>query len=124
MARIIVDTSSILFGISCRKDVFAIASRSFRNATITVSKGVIRELSGISKNRGVRGSTAKAALALIRVKNVKVDTDNGSVDSWILRIAARHNNSIVITNDTALFKKAESANPNVFKLSKSGLLRR
>ena len=123
MARVIIDTSSILYGISFRKDIFAIAAMRFPGSTMIISKGVLRELSGISKGNGRRGADAMAALALIRVKNVKVDTDSGTADSWALR-SARHNNFIVITNDTALLRRIKQINPNVFKLSKSGAIRR
>lgn len=120
----IIDTSSMLFGISLRKDAFEIAGRRFHRCTFLASRGIIRELGGISKNSGRKGASARAALSLIRVKNLKVDSDNGSVDSWIASTAARHNNIVVITNDTLLFKKVRSFNRNVFKLSKSGTLKR
>ncbi len=124
MAQVIIDTSSIIFGISLRKDAFGIAKRRFNRCTFLTSRGIIRELHGISKNRGRKGASARAALSLIRVKNLKVDSNNGSVDSWIASTAARHNNIVVITNDTLLFKKVRPVNGNVFKLSKSGILKR
>ncbi len=122
MENVIVDTSSILFGMAAKKDVFSIAAKRFHKPVL-ISRGVLNELLGISKNKGRRGASARAALALIRVKNVKVHRDKGSVDSWIAGSAAKHNNTVVITNDTALFRKVRSVNRNVFKLSRSGTLR-
>ncbi len=124
MTYVIIDTSSILFGLSFNKDVFAIAARRFPGSKPMISRGIIGELRAISKNMGRKGATAAAALSLIRVKNVKVDANSGNVDSWVYRTAARYNNFIVITNDTALFRRVRGANPNVFKLSKSGILKR
>ena len=119
----IIDTSSILFGISFRKDAFEIAKRRFHGCTFLIPRGIVRELDSISRNRGRKGAGARAALSLIRVKNLKVNSNNGSVDSWIASTAARHNNIVVITNDTVLFKKVKPVNRNVFKLSKSGTLK-
>ncbi len=119
---VIIDTSSILFGISMKKDVFQAAKNKFPGCTLTISKGILRELSGLSRSTGRRSASAKTALALIRVKNVKVDNDNRGVDSWVYR-TAKHNNFIVITNDTALFRKVKRINQKVFRLSKNGFLK-
>lgn len=123
MQYVIIDTSSILFSLSFRKDAFSIAERRF-HALPLISKGVIRELRGISTNRGKKGQTARTALSLIRVKKVKVDNDNGNVDSWVYRTAAKGKACAVVTNDTALFRRVKLSNRNVFKLSKNGLLKR
>ena len=109
---------------SVRKDVFECVKMRFPTNSPLVSRGVLRELERISKNRSARGASARAALALIKAKRVKVESNPGYVDSWIARAAARYNNSIVVTNDTALFRKLKAAGTNVFRLSKSGILKR
>ncbi len=120
----IIDTSSILFGISIRKDIFESVRAKFPKSVPLVSRGVLRELGMISKNKGARGASAGAALALVKAKRVKVEPNAAYVDSWISSAAARYINSIVVTNDTALFRKLRGAGTNVFRLSKSGILRK
>lgn len=119
----IIDTSSIVFGLSYGKDTFEIAERRLRKKAM-VSRGVLRELSGMTRNKGKRGAMANTALSLIRVKKVKVDNNTSIVDSWVYRMAATHENYAIVTNDTELFRKASSVNQNVFKLSRSGILKR
>ncbi len=118
-----VDTSSIVFALQHGKDPFAAAERRLHRKSL-VSRGIIRELSGMARNRGKRGAIARTALSLIRVKKVKVNNNNETVDSWVYRIAATHKNYAAVTNDTDLFRRIRPVNQNVFKLSKSGILKR
>ena len=97
MDFIIVDTSSIRFGFSNKKDAFEIVKRYFPVKQLLVSKGVLRELAGISMNKGKRGASAKAALEAIRYKKIEVDSNNADVDSWVCNAARRYPHSVVIT---------------------------
>ena len=96
----------------------------FPKSTTVISRGVIRELEMISKNKGARGAFAGAALALVKAKRVRVEPSTSYVDSWVAGAAARYINSIVVTNDTALFRKLRAAGTDVFRLSKSGILKK
>jgi rRNA-processing protein FCF1 len=122
LASIIIDTSSILFGFASKKDVFHIASVQL-HGNLIISKGVIRELASKASNRGARGAHAKAALESLRHMSINIMSDQGNVDSWITRSAKRLN-AVVVTNDTMLAKRLSSSNIMVFKLSKSGQMRR
>lgn len=119
----ILDTSSILFGFSNMKDTFEIVKERFPGRGILVSKGVLRELAGISLNRGRRGTSARAALEAIRYKKIEVDNDNKDVDPWVVAAARRYPHSVVITNDTELYKKLKNINIESFKLTKDGHLK-
>lgn len=123
MAYAIIDTSSILFGFSYRKDAFAIAERAFSGLEPLVSRGTLRELEKASSNRGAKGAAARVALSILKLKKIRVDTNTGNVDSWIIRKAASMPGTVVVTNDTELLMKLKSLGVRTAKLSKSGKLR-
>ncbi|MCL5262342.1 MAG: hypothetical protein M1390_00675 [Candidatus Marsarchaeota archaeon] len=123
MRYVIVDTSSILFGLAHRKDVLGIAERSLPGFTPLISSGVIRELRHHSLNKGAKGASARAALSILKLKKIRVDNTSGDVDSWILRKAVSEAGSLVVTNDTPLLRKLRLSGVRVMKLSKSGKLK-
>ena len=120
---VIIDTSSIVFGFSFKRNVFEAANEAFPGREIVISAGVLRELRGIARNRGRRGAAAGTALLSVSSKSIKVDKDGGDVDSWIAAASARYNNSIVITNDTELLGRIRRSGGKALKLSKSGILK-
>ena len=122
MGYALVDTSSILFGLSFNKDVIAAVSEQLLLKP-AISRGVLRELEGIAENSGSRGATASTALAMLAQKSIKVYGDNGNVDRWLVGQAAK-DGSAVVTNDTKLIKMLVANGITSFKVSKSGLLKR
>jgi rRNA-processing protein FCF1 len=120
---IIIDTSSILFGFSNRRDVFDIARRRFPGTEVLISAGILGELSKLAVNRGAKGAGAKTAIEALKYKKVDVDNSTGSVDSWIYAKSQEYPHSVVITNDTELYKKLKTSNIKCLKLTKAGLLR-
>ncbi len=123
MDFLIIDTSSIVFGFSNKKDVFEIAHSRFPAYGILISAGILGELSKIARNRGGKGSGAKTAIESLKFKKVNVDNSTGSVDSWIYAKSQEYPHSVVITNDTELYKKLKTSNIKCLKLTKAGLLR-
>jgi rRNA-processing protein FCF1 len=123
LGEVFIDTSSILFGFSNKRDVFESVRGMFPSATTVISKGVIRELRGLSGNKGRKGSNARAALIAVKAKKVKVDNNTGNVDRWILSAAASTPDSVVITNDTDLGRALKRKGTVVFKISRDGSLR-
>lgn len=119
----LVDTSSILFALKYRKDAFQLISEQLPVCSPAISRGIMREIQGISGNAGKRGAEARAALAALKSKNVKVYNINVNVDTWLLRQAKR-THDIVITNDTELAARLSYFGVNCFKVSRSGRLRR
>ena len=123
LAYAIIDTSSILFGIRYKKDVFEIASEKYPLRKQLISDGIISELEKMASYKGTKANEAKIALKILRHKNLKVDNKTEYVDSWILDTASKNADSLVITNDTKLFKNLKSKGIEAKKLSKSGELR-
>jgi rRNA-processing protein FCF1 len=123
MDFLIIDTSSIIFGFLNKKDVFAAARRDYPSYNILISTGILTELSRIARNSGVKGSGAKTAIEALKFKKVNVDNNIGSVDSWIYERSREYPHSVVITNDTELYKRLKSVNIKCLKLTKAGLLR-
>jgi len=119
---VLVDTSSILYGLENSKDVFEITKSRFPGCDIMISKGVVAELSGLSNSAGKTAQLAKTALQIIKLKRIRVDNITGSADNWIFSKAIAEP-SIAITNDTQLCKRLKSRKVNTFKLSKKGILK-
>lgn len=123
MAYLIIDTSSMLFGFANGRNVFEIAASNFHGRKMLVSAGIVSELNGIAKNRGKRGLSARLALNEIRAKKIGVDNTK-EADLWIERRARSSNGTIVITNDTPLARALSRSGVAVYKLSRSGSLKR
>lgn len=122
MALAIVDTSSIIFALSNRKNVFeALKSRGY---TPCISRGITRELRGMSLGRGRNASLARIALLEVKAKGINIYPANYYPDKWILSAASRHSGSMVVTNDTALARKLVGLGIGVLKVSKEGILKR
>jgi rRNA-processing protein FCF1 len=119
---VIVDTSSILFGFANRKSAFD-AARAELGESCLVSKGIINELTSISKRKGIRGGAAKAALWELSLKRIKIDANSKYPDSWIRQRVDQPGIGAVITNDTKL-ASAIKRKILVFKLSREGKLRK
>ncbi|MEM3875812.1 MAG: hypothetical protein QXP35_01940, partial [Candidatus Micrarchaeaceae archaeon] len=117
MKYIIIDTSSILFGLKYKKNVFeVIKTKYISNYKIFISKGIINELARLSKSKSKLAVIAKMALLLIykiRQNERKVfiyKRSNINVDTWILNISNDLKNIDIITNDTNLAKKIHKKN--------------
>ncbi len=123
MGYLIIDTSSMLFGFAYNRNVFEAAMRRFPSSTLLVSRGIIRELTRFSSQKGKKGLRARIALLELKAKKINVDNINANADSWILDTAPKRRGSVVVTNDTALAKRLSSKGVRVYKISRSGLLK-
>jgi rRNA-processing protein FCF1 len=122
LGYVVVDTSSILFGFANRKSVFEAVAAQLGEKCL-VSKGIISELTKISKRKGTGGGEAMAALRELSLKGIKTEADSKYPDSWIKDIAGSKEVSAVVTNDTAL-ASAIKGKVIVFKFSREGKLRK
>ena len=120
LGRIIIDTSSILFALSKKVDVFESAQTELAMKPL-VSKGILTELSRMSKGSGKKARDAKVALAMIKAHKVEVNPDNKYVDSWILSQAT--SGMAVCTNDTELRKSLRLKGASVYAISEGGKFR-
>ena len=138
MRNIVIDTSSILFGLKFNKNVFEIIKKEYiSNYKIILSKSIINELLRISKTKSKVAFNARTALSiisLIKENERKVfiyKASNINVDKWILELPERFPDLIIITNDTLLAKKLlndnkinRNKNIRLFKLTKQGILKK
>ncbi len=119
--RIVLDTSSILFGFSNSVNVFSKAQEHFPGCTIVLSNGVISELEKLSKGNSKVSGYARIALLEIDAYKQKIEIEKSRmyVDKWI-EAKSRHAGYIICTNDTALRKRIRKGAAKVFALSRSG----
>lgn len=122
MKLAILDTSSILFGLSNNIDPFERLRESFPDYKIVVSQGIVRELAEMSGSRKRQKVQAKIGLALIKKNLITVLKGDEYVDSWILGNVGRWE-CIVCTNDVRLKAKLKSRGVKVLSLSRGGMLR-
>lgn len=122
MRYIVIDTSSILFGLANGKDVFQAARDGQQGYTPLISKGVIGELEAIKARKGKFGKYAGAALVLISMSHIGASSDTSPVDDWIAK-EAKENGYAVCTNDTALKRSLKKARIRVFSMTRSGSIR-
>jgi rRNA-processing protein FCF1 len=123
VCNVFVDTSSILYGFENGKNVFRSIAEQFPGCKPYVSKGIIRELTKISNNKGKKGVSAKVSLAEIKAARIGIYKSNASGDAWLLSLRLSNECCKVITNDSVLAKKLKSLGANVLKLNKNGILR-
>jgi rRNA-processing protein FCF1 len=123
MHHLIIDTSSIVFGLSNKRNVFESANEQLPNHRIIVSNGIIKELKKIGKGRGKYAKFANVGISLInRYDNIEVSKDSSYADSWITKKATELN-CAVCTNDTKLKRSLKAKGITVYSISRSGLLR-
>jgi rRNA-processing protein FCF1 len=120
LGKIIIDTSSILFALSKKIDIFD-SVRDELEMKPLVSRGVLNELSRMSRGSSRKARDAKVALAMIKKHLIDVSPDNTYVDSWILSQAGSV--SAICTNDTELRKNLRSKGATVYTLSEGGKFR-
>ena len=98
---IVVDTSSIIFGLSKKHDVFSALEERFPGYTMLISQGILNEIKGIAGGNGRYAKYAKAALEIInRNKRIEINRSMAYPDSWILASSSKA--EAVCTNDIAL----------------------
>ncbi|MDE1870957.1 MAG: hypothetical protein KGI06_01830 [Candidatus Micrarchaeota archaeon] len=123
MKRVIIDTSSILYGFSYNRNIFETLKSAFPEYRQLVSRGIINELTRLSANRGAKGLRARVALLELKAKKINVDNISTYPDKWILNTAPKRKGTMVVTNDTVLARKLARSRVKVLKVSKSGLLK-
>ncbi len=119
---IIVDTSSIIFGLSKKHDVFGKLAERFPGYGISISQGIMNEIKGIAGGSGRYSKSAKVALELIKKnKSIEIDGSRKYPDDWMVDKASE--DMIICTNDTALKKRLREKGAAVISISINGILR-
>ncbi|MGA3020939.1 MAG: PIN domain-containing protein [Candidatus Micrarchaeales archaeon] len=122
MKGIIVDTSSILFGVAKRIDVFEKIKEEFPRYKIVMPSGVMDELKGIGKGRRKESINARYALKMLKDKDVEIVQSGYEVDGWIVKNAAAMGCE-VCTNDAELRKRLRAEGVRIVSLGLGGSLR-
>ncbi len=120
ISEVVVDTSSIIFGMQNRKNIFGILESELSGSRIYISKGVVKELKEISAEHTKRGRAALASLAVLREGRVGIKGDTKMPDEWMHSLPVE--NITFVTNDTDLWRRLKRQGKRVLKLSISGKL--
>lgn len=120
--QIILDTSSILFAISQRKDVFEALLEEYPGCEIILSKGIVMELQKLASTKKRNARDARTALLMLKHKNFTTRKSEAHVDKWILE-EAMETGAAVCTNDTKLREKLRAVGVNVVSIGLGGRLR-
>ena len=119
---VIVDTSSIIFGLSKKHDVFSALEERFPGHSLLISQGILNEIKGIASGNGRYAKYAKTALEIInRNKKVEVSRSMAYPDSWILESSSKA--EAVCTNDIALKRELRNNGATVLSVAINGKLR-
>ncbi|MCL5106333.1 MAG: PIN domain-containing protein [Candidatus Marsarchaeota archaeon] len=138
MNYIIIDTSSILFGLKFNKNVFEIVKeRYIGNYKIIISRSIINELERLSSAKSRLALNAKLALSIISLikeneRKVFIYKDsNINTDKWISSMLGSLSNLVIVTNDTQLAKALSdksktyiNKSADIFKITKQGVLKK
>lgn len=123
MKYLILDTSSIIFGLSNKINVFDSVNNQLPGYRILISKGVERELEKMGKGRSKYGKYAKVAIHLLKASsNIDRAEDTRFVDAWILKDSVALK-AAVCTNDTKLKKALRAKGITAYSISRSGILK-
>ena len=122
MKVIILDTSSIIFGLSNRIDTFQRLKESFPTYRITIPYGVVRELKRIANGKKKEKLQARIGLGLIKEHAISVVSGREYVDTWIIKHSGS-SDTIICTNDVELKQKLKGMGSKTISISRSGMLR-
>mgnify|MGYP001626411837 CR=1 FL=1 len=119
MQKILVDTSSIVFSFSNKKDIFdELKEMGF---VPVISQGVVSELEKLANSRRRPSAGAGAALLAIRGKGIETDKDRRMPDIWLLSSASK--GVYICTNDRRLKQRLEKKLAKVVSVGRDGKLR-
>ena len=128
--KIIMDTSSLEYINSLKKDMFEGIEQYYdEKVEYYVTEGVIKELEEHSKEKGNRGTSAKLTLTLIkslieqqRLKRIVEPLDyTYSVDDALIKVS-KDMNGILLTQDKELRKKAKVEGLKTITYKRSGTI--
>ncbi len=119
--KIVLDTSGLIDMIKfkCSPELFIDLVEE--KVEFVVLKPVIRELEGISRNKGKKGSEAKAALMLLKAIKPDIVEMNINADKAILKFAIQTNAS-VLTSDKRLKNELKRHGITVFTVKRKNYI--
>jgi len=121
MHILIIDTSSILFCLSNNIDLLSAVNEAFPGYGIAVSKGIIKELNGLSNSRKRSARYAGIAVRMLKRANAYVFENDENADKWLIEIAGP--DKTICTNDSKLRRALRARGANVVSVARDGKLR-
>jgi rRNA-processing protein FCF1 len=119
---IILDTSSIVFAVSNKKEILTSANDAFIGYSILISRGILRELHELAKGRGKYSGSANAALKILEKASIEISPEVGYVDDWIVAEWEKRK-CVICTNDVDLKKRLRSEGATVVSVTRAGTFR-
>lgn len=108
MKKVLLDTNFLLipfqFKIDIRKQIEELLEEPHE---LVVPSGVVSELKKLGKGHGKEGASARFAIKLLGLMDVKKVRSTGHVDDWIAGYA-RKEGAVVCTNDVGLRHKLKN----------------
>lgn len=108
MIKIILDTNFLMVPFQFRVDIFSEMNRICNfNYELCVIDKTVQELKILTELKGRDGRMAKAALDLLRHKNLKRISENmnGTVDDIIVETVKHSNERFIVATQDSLLKK-------------------
>ena len=117
MKQVILDTNCLLYAIERRVDPFeAVKKLLDEPVEFVLSKGILNELKSMAGKKAKDSLFASAALKLISAKEARIEENEGPVDGWIARFAAKNGDVAVCTYDRQLRKNLKKLSVRVITL--------
>jgi rRNA-processing protein FCF1 len=101
--KVLLDTNFLVDLLRFKVEVNEISEILKSPCNLFILSSSVKELEKIARNKGKAGNLAKAALKLIKLRDIKILKTEESPDKAFLSIADK--NTIIATNDSKLRKK-------------------
>ncbi len=112
--RVVLDSNFLLLPFQFDIDISSELDRLLDGAyEVCVTKGVIAELEGLSRAKGIQGGRAEEALKMAR-KLKLIESGGEGVDEDLLQLAG--NGAVICTNDKALRERIRNKGSPVIYL--------
>jgi rRNA-processing protein FCF1 len=118
MEKVILDTNFLLVPFQFKVDVYSLIRQFGQPMTLDSCK---KELERLARGKTKDALHARAALILLKMKNLKIEKSFYSSDAAILSYSKKHN-CFVATNDRKLIKALKSNGIRIIRLKQKKLL--
>jgi len=118
MEKVLLDTNFLLVPFQFKVDVYSLTNQFGQPMTLDSCK---KELERLAKGKTRDALHAKAALILLKMKNLRIEKSFYSADTAILKYSKKHN-CFVATNDSKLIKRLKSNGIRIIRLKQKNLL--
>jgi rRNA-processing protein FCF1 len=122
MKSIVVDTSSILFALSNKIDIFDKLKNNSEPYSIFITSGVMKELEMIGTGHRKESANARVAVDIIKKYDIRIVSIGKGVDNSIIA-AAKKLSCNACTNDIELKKRLKKVGVNVYSIGRDGKLK-